>query len=96
MGAGLRRDVGMNVGPTLGIFLVPTNGVGYGLVEGSQYGSNVGVDEENPTGRKKGRGGRSTTGLWPLCGPIFYGRDCAAVIGQRFGGSCYSVGDESW
>ena len=67
------------------VFLVPTNGVGYGLGEGTQYGSNVGTDEENMTVHNKGIGGQSNMGLWNLCGPICSGRGCAAVLGWRLG-----------
>ena len=67
----------------LGIFLVPTDGVGYGPGEGTQYRSNVGVDEENPTVRNKGIGERSNTGIWPLCRPSFSGIGCDAVMGKR-------------
>ena len=49
--------------PMLGVFLVPTNGVRYDPGEGTQYRSDVGADEENPTGQKKGEGYSPTWGF---------------------------------
>ena len=47
----------------IGVFLVPTDGFGYGPGEGTQYESDMGANEENTMGRNKGRGGGPKRGF---------------------------------
>ena len=73
--------------PELGVFMVTTNGVGYGPKEGTLYGSSVVMNAENMMGQTKGRGGRSNMGIWPLFGTIFSVKGCASVLRKRLGRS---------
>ena len=45
VGAALRLNSGMTVGPALGVFLGLSNGIAYVPVEGNQYGINVRAGE---------------------------------------------------
>ena len=87
VGAVLERDVSITVSPTLGVSLVPTNGVGYGPLEVTQYWSDMGAYEDNPMGKNKWRVVRSNTGLCNILGPSFSGRSFFVGLVLFLGGS---------
>ena len=51
VGEALLQNVSMTVVTSLGVSLVPPDGIGYGPVEGTQHRSDKVVDDENPMGR---------------------------------------------
>ena len=69
VGAAHGRGAGVTMGTALVVFLVTSDFIGCGPVEGAQYVIDVNADKDNLLGQNKERRRQSNTGIWNLCGP---------------------------